>query len=137
MATTDVKTNSLIINQLTKAQYNSIANPQDTELYFISDDDTSGLSVTQIYTGSLLLEMGGPYQNVTSVSGYTLLEIICNPASNRQSFIVSISCLSSALRHYFIYGIDYYAIEIIVSNNTLQAKSVGGDFNLVQVNGVK
>ena len=53
MATTDTKTSSLIINKLTKAQYDSIADPQDTELYFISDDDTGsgGISETTLWTG--------------------------------------------------------------------------------------
>lgn len=35
----DVKTNNLIINKLTKAQYEAIQNPSDTELYFVTDDD--------------------------------------------------------------------------------------------------
>lgn len=36
---TDMITPTLVINKLTKAQYETIANPSDTELYLVPDDD--------------------------------------------------------------------------------------------------
>lgn len=38
MATTDTQVSELIINKLTKAQYDSILNPSDTELYLVPDE---------------------------------------------------------------------------------------------------
>lgn len=38
----DTNVQNLIINRLTKAQYESIANPSDTELYLIPDDSSGG-----------------------------------------------------------------------------------------------
>ena len=78
MATTDVKTSSLIINKLTKAQYDSIADPQDTELYFISDDDTGsgGISETTLWTGVQSCQMGMPWTSITlsqSIKNYSLI----------------------------------------------------------------
>lgn len=36
---TDTITPTLVINKLTKAQYEGITNPSDTELYLVPDDD--------------------------------------------------------------------------------------------------
>ena len=40
MATTDTDVSQLVINKLTKAQYDGITTPSDTELYFVDDGKT-------------------------------------------------------------------------------------------------
>lgn len=44
---TDTRTTKLIINDLTKEQYESIANPSDTELYLVPDDTDDKLALKQ------------------------------------------------------------------------------------------
>lgn len=39
MPTSDVKTDSLVINKLSLSQYQGIASPSETELYLIYDDE--------------------------------------------------------------------------------------------------
>ena len=38
MPTTDISANGLVINKLSKAQYDAIQNPSDTELYLVPDE---------------------------------------------------------------------------------------------------
>lgn len=40
MATTDTDVSQLVINKLTKAQYDDITTPSNTELYFVDDGKT-------------------------------------------------------------------------------------------------
>lgn len=44
---TDTRTTKLIINDLTKEQYESIVNPSDTELYLVPDDTDDKLALKQ------------------------------------------------------------------------------------------
>ncbi|MCQ2075941.1 MAG: hypothetical protein MJZ20_02760 [Bacteroidaceae bacterium] len=44
---TDTRTTKLIINDLTKEQYESIVNPSDTELYLVPDDTDDRLALKQ------------------------------------------------------------------------------------------
>lgn len=62
MATTDRTVNNLVMNVLTRAQYNSIASPNASELYFITDDK---INVSNL-TGVLPVANGG-----TGVSAIT------------------------------------------------------------------
>lgn len=55
MATTDRTVNNLVMNVLTRAQYNSIASPSASELYFITDDK---INVSDL-TGMLPVTNGG------------------------------------------------------------------------------
>lgn len=94
MATTDVKTNSLIVNKLTKAQYDGIANPNDTELYFITDDDagSSGMTVDTLWSGSSAGGMGMSELSLTlsqNPSNYKFLAIQVNDYNgNYYTFIM-------------------------------------------------
>lgn len=71
---TDVK--NLIINKLTRAQYESIANPDPTQLYFITDEVISSTDVTNAlgYT---------PY-NSSNPNGYTSNEGTVTSVNNVQ-----------------------------------------------------
>ena len=49
MTTTDTTVSKLIINKLTRAQYNSIESPSDQELYFITDQSADEVPVGLIF----------------------------------------------------------------------------------------
>ena len=73
---TDTTVNNLIINKLTKAQYDAIANPSDTELYLVPDEIDS--TPTQNSTNPVT--SGGVYQALqgkqnTLVSGTNIKKI--------------------------------------------------------------
>ena len=61
----DTNVNNLIINKLTKAQYEGISNPSDTELYLITDD--SGITSNDV-TGALGFTPENQANKVTSIS---------------------------------------------------------------------
>ena len=46
MTTADTNVQNLIINKLTKQQYEGITNPSPTELYFVTDETISSSDVT-------------------------------------------------------------------------------------------
>lgn len=62
MATENKKINNPVINILTQAQYNSIANPSEDEFYLITDDITQvangGTGLASLTTGSVLIGNG-------------------------------------------------------------------------------
>ena len=69
MPTTDTQVNNLIINKLTKQQYESIQNPSDTELYLVPDEiDNTPTS--------------GSDNTVTSGGVYTALQDKADKVSN-------------------------------------------------------
>jgi len=54
---TDTIVNNLVINKLTKAQYDAIDNPSDTELYLVPDEVDS----TPVSGSSNCITSGGVY----------------------------------------------------------------------------
>lgn len=59
----DTNVENLIINKLTKAQYESIANPDPTQLYFVTDEVISSADV--------ISALGYTPYNSTNPAGYT------------------------------------------------------------------
>lgn len=62
---TDISVNSLVINKLTKAQYEGIQNPSETELYLVPDEKFAIVN----YTSGTTIEVGKCYIiNTTSTA---------------------------------------------------------------------
>lgn len=57
--TTDTNVQNLIINILTKEQYESIANPSSTELYLTPDDDNTSRNIGEIVASTIPLTDAG------------------------------------------------------------------------------
>lgn len=71
---TDTNINSLVINKLTKAQYDTIQNPSETELYLVEESvDTTPTSGSNnlISSGGVYTALQGKATKVSgSVNGY-------------------------------------------------------------------
>ena len=87
-AYTDNNVNKLIINKLTRAQYDSITDKSPTELYYITDDDTyvnkayvdSVVSSTYRYKGSVADRASLPTTDLTVGDVYNLQDTGMNVA---------------------------------------------------------
>lgn len=149
MATTDVKTSSLIINKLTKAQYDSIADPQDTQLYFISDDDTGsgGISETTLWTGVQSCEMGMPWTSITlsqAIENYSLIAFQFDMNGTLRTFILPRTDIGDTAGTQsngskIIAGPDEeYKFDCYINGSTdLKITSLAGDFGLYHIKGFK
>lgn len=149
MATTDVKTSSLIINKLTKAQYDSIADPQDTQLYFISDDDTGsgGISETTLWTGVQSCQMGMPWTSITlsqAIENYSLIAFQFDMNGTLRTFILPRTDIGDTAGTQsngskIIFGPDEeYKFDCYINGSTdLKIKSLAGDFGLYHIKGFK
>lgn len=84
MATTDTKVNQLVLNILTKSQYDSLSSVDDNQLYFITDDNKIVVHHITIegtannYPFALCFTIRCPYEKsssnaITSVSELTSL----------------------------------------------------------------
>ncbi len=71
MPYTDTTVNNLIINVLTKNEYDAISTPSESELYLITDDDNSLPTVTSSDNGKVLRVVNGAWAavNLPSASG--------------------------------------------------------------------
>ena len=61
MPYTDTTVSNLIINVLTKNEYESIASPSQDELFLITDDDKSLPTVTSSDNGKILMVVNGQW----------------------------------------------------------------------------
>ena len=88
----DTNVNNLIINKLTKAQYEGISNPSDTELYLITDD--SGITSNDV-TGALGYTPENQANKVTSISSsstdtqYPSAKLVYDQLQLKQNELVS------------------------------------------------
>jgi hypothetical protein len=76
---TDVQVNNLIINKLSKAQYDSISQPSDTELYLIPDEIDSiptANSTNTVTSGGVKLALDAKQDAITSTNklDYNLID---------------------------------------------------------------
>lgn len=76
---TDVQVNNLIINKLSKAQYDSISQPSDTELYLIPDEIDSiptANSTNTVTSGGVKLALDAKQDAITSTNklDYSLID---------------------------------------------------------------
>ena len=62
---TDTTVNSLVINKMTKEEYDALQNPSDTELYLIPDV----IDATPTANSTNLVESGGVYNEVHPATG--------------------------------------------------------------------
>lgn len=73
MPTTDIYANGLVINKLSKAQYDAIQNPSDTELYLVPDEidnaPTSG-SNNPVKSGGVYSALGNKQDNLVFNTAY-------------------------------------------------------------------
>lgn len=75
MTTSDTNLNNLIINKLTKQQYESITTPVSTELYMVTDEVVSGSDITNAlgYTPA-----DNTLSNVSSINGSSAVQTALN-----------------------------------------------------------
>lgn len=87
MPTTDIYANGLVINKLSKAQYDAIQNPSDTELYLVPDEidnePTSG-SNNPVKSGGVYSALGNKQDNLVFNTAY-------NATSNKVATMADIS----------------------------------------------
>lgn len=87
MPTTDISANGLVINKLSKAQYDAIQNPSDTELYLVPDEidnaPTSG-SNNPVKSGGVYSALGNKQDNLVFNTAY-------NATSNKVATMADIS----------------------------------------------
>lgn len=87
MPTTDISTSGLVINKLSKAQYDAIQNPSDTELYLVPDEidnaPTSG-SNNPVKSGGVYSALGNKQDNLVFNTAY-------NATSNKVATMADIS----------------------------------------------
>lgn len=99
--TTDTIKTSLVINKLTKAQYDSIPSYSDTELYLITDDTASsgessgnGVTVEELWHGQLSFSADGELTLNANWTDYQFL-IFCAHSSSVSAYTEAlISCSS-------------------------------------------
>ena len=87
MPTTDISANGLVINKLSKAQYDAIQNPSDTELYLVPDEidnaPTSG-SNNPVKSGGVYSALGNKQDNLVFNTAY-------NATTNKVATMADIS----------------------------------------------
>ena len=64
---TDTSVNSLIINKLTKAQYDAIQSPSETEIYLVEEEDKEDKVTIESASGATLSAQVGKYYTLSSV----------------------------------------------------------------------
>jgi hypothetical protein len=94
MATTDTPVQQLIVNKLTKAQYDAIT-PSDTELYFVTDD--AGISSADVIAalGYTPYNSSNPAGYITGITSSDVTTALGYTPENANNKVTSISASST------------------------------------------